>query len=151
MQRFYEASTLYPVLCCYDSWVCKDFFCVSIKDLNWIELYSKDGNVFVCADIYDQKYRHNEPWKLRTAAMLCYIVSLLSLLATFVIYTRYPTLRTKQGLMLLHLVVALFFAQILYVLNSFGLYENSLTLCQIMATIQHYFWLVSFAWMLCIS
>ena len=114
-------------------------------------MYSNDGNVFVCADVYDQKYRHNEPWKLRIAAMLCYIVSLLSLLATFVIYMRYPPLRTKPGLMLLHLVVALFFAQILYVLNSFGLFKNSLTLCQIMATIQHYFWLVSFAWMLCIS
>ena len=40
MQRFYQASTLYPVLCCYDSQVCKDFFCVSIKDLNWIESYA---------------------------------------------------------------------------------------------------------------
>ena len=38
MQHFYKASTLSPVLCCYDSKVCKDFFCVSIKHLNLIEL-----------------------------------------------------------------------------------------------------------------
>ena len=114
-------------------------------------IYSEDGNVFVCADVYNQKYRHDEAWKLRTAVMLCYIVSLLSLLATFVIYMRYPPLRTKPGLMLLHLVVALFLAQLLHVLNSLGLSKTSPTLCQFMATSQHYFWLVSFAWMLCIS
>ena len=114
-------------------------------------MYSRNGNVFVCADVYNQKYRHKEPWKLRTAVMLCYIVSLLSLLATFVIYMRYPPLSTKLGLMLLHLVVALFLAQFLYILNSFGLAKFSPILCQIMAASQHYFWLVSFAWMLCIS
>ena len=83
--------------------------------------------------------------------MLCYIVSLLSLLTTFVIYMRYRQLRTKPGMMLLHLVVTLFLAQLLYTLNSFGLSKTSPILCQIMATSLHYFWLVSFAWMLCIS
>ena len=114
-------------------------------------IYSQDGNVFVCADIYNQKYRHNKSWKLWTVVMLCYIVSLLSLLTTFVIYMRYRQLRTKPGMMLLHLVVSLFLAQLLYTLNSFGLSKTSPILCQIMATSQHYFWLVSFAWMLCIS
>ena len=52
MQHFYEASTLCPVLCCYDSWVCKDFFCVSIIDLNWIELVYQIQKLIRVASVY---------------------------------------------------------------------------------------------------
>ena len=70
--------------------------------------YSKKGNVFVCADVYDRMHMQTGHRKLNSAVLICYIVSLLSLLATFVIYARHPGLRTKPGLMLLNLVVALF-------------------------------------------
>ena len=120
----------------------------------WLEMdihILKKENVFVCADVYDRMHMQTGHRKLKNVVLICYIVFLLSLLATFVICARHPVLRTKPGLMLLNLVVALFFVQLLCILNSFAFFKSSLTVCQILATTQHYFWLASFAWMVCIS
>ena len=114
-------------------------------------IYSKNGNVFVCTDVYDEMYMQFGFLGLKNAVLICYIVSLLSLLTTIVIYARNPSLRTKPGLMLLNLVLALFLAQLLFIMNSYALFKSSPIVCQIMATAQHYFWLASFAWMVCIS
>ena len=53
--------------------------------------------------------------------------------------------------MLMNLTTALFFAQLLFLLNRWGLFQALPTLCQIAASAQHYFWLASFAWMACMS
>ena len=114
-------------------------------------IHSKNGNVLVCTDLYDQTYMKFGSQKLTNVALICYIVSLLSLLATFIIYARHPVLRTKPGLILLNLIVALFLAQLLFIMNSYTLFKSLPIVCQFMATTQHYFWLASFAWMVCIS
>ena len=114
-------------------------------------IHTKNGNVLVCTDVYDQMYMQFGSRKLKNAVLICYIVSLLSLLATIIIYARHPGLRTKPGLMLLNLIVALFLAQLLFITNSYPLFRSSPIVCQLMATTQHYFWHASFAWMVCIS
>ena len=73
------------------------------------------------------------------------------LLTTFVIYVRYASLRTLPGLMLMNLVVAMFFAQLLYLINSSGAFSHNFMICLLTAVAQHYFWLVSFAWMVSMS
>ena len=51
----------------------------------------------------------------------------------------------------MNLTVALFLAQLLFLLNAWGLFQTHPVLCLIMATAQHHFWLASFAWMACMS
>ena len=114
-------------------------------------LYSKTGNVLVCADLYDQKYADKFSERIGIAVSTCYSVSILCLLATFLIHLRYPPLRTLPGLMLMNLIIALLLAQLIYVMNSFKLFASKQLVCKIMASAQHYFWLASFAWMLCLS
>ena len=72
-------------------------------------------------------------------------------MTTFIIYVRYHELRTLPGLMLMNLIVALFFAQLLFVMNAWSLFETDPIMCLIMATAQHYLWLASFTWMGCMS
>ena len=110
-----------------------------------------DGLVLVCAEEYEIIYRDSLESKLTIAVSTCYAVSLLCLLATFVIHLRHRQLRTLPGLMLMNLSVALFLAQLMYLLNSYGLFLGEPIVCQVMATTQHYFWLASFAWMVCMS
>ena len=88
-----------------------------VSDWRWIYMHSKKGNVFVCADVYDCMHMQTGHRKLKNVVLSCYIVSLLS---TLVIHVRHPGLRTESGLMLLNLVVASFFVQLLYILNSFA-------------------------------
>ena len=61
---------VYPVLCFYDSQVCKDFFCLSIKDFNWIEVISLFATCFLndvnfsplpCLRVH---WRWRSDWKL---------------------------------------------------------------------------------------
>ena len=111
---------------------------------------STEGSILVCVALYEKLHQtsHNNLWIVVCAA---YSVSLSSLLATFTIYVRYRALRTLPGLMLMNLIIALFFAQILFLLNTLGLFQAEPILCQIIASAQHYFWLASFAWMACMS
>ena len=110
-----------------------------------------DGHVSVCAEEYDDIYRNFLESRMAITVSTCYSVSLLCLLTTFIIHLRYCPLRTLPGLMLMNLVVALFLAQLIYLLNSFGLFLWEPILCQVMATAQPYLWLTSFAWMACMS
>ena len=110
-----------------------------------------DGHVLVCADVYEDMYGDYSESRMPIVISTCYSVSLLCLLTTFLIHLRYRPLRTLPGLMLMNLTVALFLAQLMYLLNSFGLVLGEPILCQVMATAQHYFWLASFAWMACMS
>ena len=112
---------------------------------------TSDGHVLVCADVYEDTYRDFSESQFTIAVSTCYSVSLLCLFTTFCIHLRYRPLRTLPGLMLMNLIFALFLAQFMYLLNSFGLFRGEPILCQVMATAQHYFWLASFAWMVCMS
>ena len=112
---------------------------------------TSDGHVLVCADVYEDTYRDLSESRLAIAVSTCYSLSLLCLLTTFCIHLRYRPLRTLPGLMLMNLILALFLAQFMYVLNSFGLFRGEPILCHVMATVQHYFWLASFSWMVCMS
>ena len=111
---------------------------------------SANGNILVCVDLYEEL--HNIPSnKLMIVVCVAYSVSSACLLATFIIHIRYVALRTLPGLMIMNLIIALFFAQLFFLLNTFGVFQAEPIMCQVMATSQHYFWLASFAWMACMS
>ena len=82
---------------------------------------------------------------------ICYSVSMSCLMITFLIYLIIPPLRNVPGLMLMNLVVALFLAQMTYLISSYGVFINSPHWCQLLGATQHYFWLTAFAWMTCIT
>ena len=108
------------------------------------------GTILVCAEFYDKLHQiFSYTWS--AIVSVSYTISLVCLMATFVIYIRYRELRTLPGLMLMNLIVTLFIAQLLFLLNSWSLFETNPVLCLIMATLQHYFWLASFVWMGCLS
>ena len=72
-------------------------------------------------------------------------ISLFSLFCTFIVYCMLPSLRTLAGKSLMNLVVAIFFGQLIFELSALPIgYE---TPCLIVAVMQHYFFLASFAWM----
>ena len=110
-----------------------------------------NGHVLVCADMYDQMYSLRQPIAMHITIMISNSISLVCLAATFFIHIRYRALRTLPGLMLMNLIVALFLAQLLYMMTSSGVFKGRHVLCQTLAAAQHYFWLASFAWMACMS
>ena len=113
---------------------------------------SNDETMFICTDIYDELVSKTFSSKIMTIIIsLSYTVSLICLMATFSIHVRYRALRTLPGLMLMNLIMTLFVAQLMYLLNAFNLFIKPVILCQVMATIQLYFWLASFVWMACMS
>ena len=111
--------------------------------------YLLTGAILMCVDLYEESHKKRNMWLILESA--AYTVSLLCLLITFMIYCRYRALRTLPGLMLMNITTALFFAQLLFLLNRWRLFQALPTLCQIVASAQHYFWLASFAWMACMS
>ena len=115
-------------------------------------LVSSSGDILLCVDLYNQLHGpKSNASKLFIVVSVVYTVSLCCLMATFVIYVRYRALRTLPGLMLMNLILALFFAQLLFLLDTLGTFHSEPVFCQVMASAQHYFWLASFAWMACMS
>ena len=147
----YENCPKYELETLPNSWVESMTLTGGVRLTNEDYLYSEKGNVLVCSEVYDQKYADEFSERMAIAVSTCYSVSLLCLLATFLIYVRYPPLRTLPGLMLMNLIVALFLAQLMYLMNTFKLFAIDKTFCKFMASAQHFFWLSSFAWMLCLS
>ena len=82
---------------------------------------------------------------------ICYSVSMTCLLATFLIYAAIPAMRSVPGLMLINLIMALFLAQMSYLISSYGVFLNYPSWCQFLGAAQHHLWLTAFAWMACIS
>ena len=72
-------------------------------------------------------------------------ISLFSLFCTFIVYCMFPKLRTLAGKSLMNLVVAIFFGQLIFELSALPIGYQ--TPCLIVAVMQHYFFLASFAWM----
>ena len=82
---------------------------------------------------------------------ICYSVSMSCLMMTFIIYLVAPPLRNVPGLMLMNLIVALFLAQMSYVISSYGIFITHPHWCQLLGATQHYLRLTAFAWMACIT
>ena len=97
------------------------------------------GTILVRADVYDEIHEVLS-YTSTIVATLPYTISLVCLMATFITYACYRELRSLPGLMLMNLFVALFFAQLLFLMNGWGLFESDPILCLIIATAQHYFW-----------
>ena len=112
-------------------------------------ILTNNGTILMCVDLYDKMHTKQNMWLILES--VTYTVSLLCLLTTFVIHGHYQALRTLPGLMLMILIIALFFAQLLFLLNRWELFQIVPIVCQIVATAQDYLWLASFAWMACIS
>ena len=108
-----------------------------------------NGTVLICADLYDKMHQKQTVWLILES--VTYTISLTCLLTTFMIYSYHQALRTLPGLMLMNLIIALFFAQLLFLLNRWELFQILPIVCQIVASTQHYLWLASFAWMACMS
>ena len=82
---------------------------------------------------------------------MCYSLSMACLMVTFIIYLIAPPLRNIPGLMLMNLIIALFLAQLSYLVSSYGVFLKYPHLCQFLGATQHYLWLTAFAWMACIT
>ena len=78
-------------------------------------------------------------------SLVCIAISLGSLLVTFFVYCLLKSLRTIPGKSIMSLIVSLFFAQLAFELSYLA--SALETACLILAIVQHYLFLVSFAWM----
>ena len=113
---------------------------------------ASEGRALLCLSEYERlRPVSSSRMKLYIIIPTCYTTSIACLLVTFLIYIRLAALRTVPGLMLMNLMVALFLAQLSYLLASFGLFSALPVLCQVVAAAQHYFWFCSFAWMAAMS
>lgn len=72
-------------------------------------------------------------------------LSLLGLLATFVVYIVFPDMRNLPGKCVMSLTAAMFAAQLFFVLGGLLAWRFN-QFCVAVALIQHFFWLASFAW-----
>ncbi|XP_064632625.1 adhesion G protein-coupled receptor L4-like [Lineus longissimus] len=72
-------------------------------------------------------------------------LSLLFLVMTLVTHLVHKSLRTLPGMMLMNLCANLLVAQLLFI-TAVSLISDRLS-CQIMAMVNHYFWLATFFWM----
>ena len=79
------------------------------------------------------------------ASIVAMLVSLISLLTVFVIYLIFPKLRDVAGKCLLSLVVALFCAQLSYMIATQHI--TSELFCHTIGALMHFFWLATFLWM----
>ena len=113
---------------------------------------ASDGRTLLCVAEYERLRPNSSSGSSMSVVILtCYTTSIGCLLVTFLIYIRLAALRTVPGLMLMNLMVALFLAQLSYLLSSIGLFSTLPVLCQVVAAAQHYFWFCSFAWMAAMS
>ena len=73
------------------------------------------------------------------------VLSLLGLLIALFTYSLFPRLRTNPGLGIMNLSVALFIAQLLFLVAPLAKGVDGL--CEGLGSFQHYFWLATFLWM----
>ena len=104
-----------------------------------------DQNIIVCP---------RERTKLTAyeiTSMVMYSISTGCLMCSLAIYTFKPSLQTLPGKLFMNLVVALTLAHLSMVLNTSKLIAFYSLWCNILAAIQHFTWLSSFAWMTIMS
>ena len=110
-----------------------------------------DTGGLLCRDVYDILTEKQES-KFSTDSMVQGILTLIGnilsplfLVFTFLTYCLFNTMRTVPGLCIMNLCVCLSSAQILFQLSS--LFTGRRYVCESVAALQHYMWLVSFLWM----
>ena len=110
------------------------------------EYYNK--GIVICSTIL--KYMKSEGYFRNLTkgilSLICITISLLSLACTFSVYCMLPTLRTIGGKSLMNLVAALFLGQLVFELSALPVGHK--VPCLIVAVTQHYFFLVTFTWMI---
>lgn len=115
------------------------------------------SDVFICLDrnqscLYDceqpgVRFDFNEVESV--ISLIGLIISLVSLTLTFIIYISFSQLMNTPGKILLCLIIALWIAQLLFLLSSSV--ENIRAMCIAFALGIHYFFLAAFCWMNVIS
>ena len=114
-------------------------------------LVVSDTDVLVCRDVYDiltEKQESKPSTDSLVQGILTLIGNILSplfLVFTFLTYCLFNTMRTVPGLCIMNLCVSLSSAQILFQLSP--LFTGQRYVCESVAVLQHYMWLVSFLWM----
>ena len=83
--------------------------------------------------------------------MVMYSVSAGCLLCSLAIYSLNPSLQTLPGKLIMNLIVALTLAHLSMVINTSKILVVYSLWCHLLATIQHFTWLSSFAWMTIMS
>ena len=121
---------------------------LSLTESDYIDL--DNTSVLICVDMYSQIWIPQESLGVIVTSV-CYSISITSLSFTFIIYIRLSALRTVPGLMLMNLIVSLIAAQISHIVSYLDILKSYPLICQIIATVQHYFWLCSFARMFAMS
>ena len=110
----------------------------------------KDGNIFTC--ISERKIIHWIPTDSVTAetylTLICLALSLASLFLVIQTYVIFRELRNLPGKNILSLSISLFLVQLLWLIPD---QWYSSTLCQMIAVVKHYVFLVSFVAMAIIA
>ncbi|XP_038051390.1 uncharacterized protein LOC119724415 [Patiria miniata] len=105
-----------------------------------------DRTAIICSPV---DWSDPSKYALGFLSLILYCLSLLALLATFVTYCVFLTLRNMAGFQTMNLLVALFVAILLIVLA--GNLSVSGKYCQAMASVTHLSWLAAFFWMATLS
>ncbi|XP_064631430.1 uncharacterized protein LOC135489799 isoform X2 [Lineus longissimus] len=110
--------------------------------------------VFICRDALIEKWSLFQGFMTDDriqgiATLIGSSLSLAGLAYTFLTYTLLSPLRTLPGKMLMHLCVALFLAQLLFLTGLNRTTDQGV--CKAIAMVEHYLWLASFLWMNAIS
>ena len=121
---------------------------LSVSENDYIVL--NEISILICAGMYKQIWIQQESVGI-IVTCVCYSISISALLSTLVIYIRLPSLRTIPGLMLMNLIASLLVAQVSHTVSYLDIPISYPIICQIIATVQHYFWLCAFAWMFAMS
>ena len=107
-----------------------------------------DEGIIVCSSIFENSKTvitgFGIPIK-SIVSLICNSISLFSLFCTFIVYCMFPSLRTLAGKSVMNLVVAMFLGQLIFQLSALPIaYKIP---CLVVAVMQHYFFLATFAWM----
>lgn len=108
-----------------------------------------NGGVRICAESYKRKkkvyfpsdQKRNIKVGLMVVTYICTILSLLCLLATILIYSFFPVLRTVPGKNTMCYAFSLFLAQLFFIIQAYITNEIA---CAWIGGFTHYFWLTVF-------
>ena len=120
-------------------------------------VFSQNGStITLCSDSYFSSENENDfkrklsdtnPYAVETiVSVICTSVSLLCLLIVFVTYCCFTALQTLPGMNNMALVLALFFAQLFYLLGG-AVEINTVWICEAVGLLLHFCLLTSFFWM----
>ena len=119
------------------------------------------GVISLCYETY-QEYMNNissvawsidqfisQAWSTEQfVSLVCIIVSLVCVILSLLTYALLPSLRLNTaGKNAMTLIIALFTAQVVYIIGSFGQLEGDSTPCKSVGILSHFSWLMVIMWM----